>query len=84
MKDRNNFVDYGKSVLSFGKYKGKTIKDIIMKEDYGYVVWLRDNVKRITVSDSNYNFCKKMVVENRASHEAMMESCHSDWGCRDQ
>jgi len=84
MKNRSEFKDYGKGVLSFGKHKGKTIKEIITDcEDYGYIVWVRNNVKRITVSDSDYNYCKQMTTDDEAMHEAIMESNHSDWGCRD-
>ena len=83
MKDRKNFKNYGKGVLSFGKHRGKTIKQIIQEEDYGYIVWLSDNVRRITVADSDYNYCKRMVAEEQAMHEAIMESSHGDWGCRD-
>ena len=83
MKDRINFINYGKGVLSFGKHKGKTIKEIIISEDYGYIVWLRDNVKRITISDSDYNYCKQMVDSDNAMHEAIMESRYGDYGWRD-
>ena len=83
MKDRINFINYGKGVLSFGKHKGKTIKEIIISEDYGYIVWLRDNVNRITISDADYDYCKRMVADENAMHEAIMESRHGDYGCRD-
>ena len=83
MKNRKELKDYGKGVLSFGKHKGKTIKEIINSEDYGYIVWLRDNVKRITISESDYNYCKQMVNDDNAMHEAIMESRHGDYGCRD-
>lgn len=73
MKNRIEHKNYGKGVLSFGKYKGKTIKEIIYNEDYGYVIWLRDNVSRITVSESDYNYCKKMVAEDKAMNEVIME-----------
>ena len=83
MKNRTEYKNYGKGVLSFGKHKGKTIKEIINNGDYGYVVWLSDNVRRIAVSESDYNYCKRMVAEDKAMHEAVMESRHGDWGCRD-
>ena len=83
MKNKSEFKDYGKGVLSFGKHKGKTIKEIIDSEDYGYILWLKDNVKRITISDSDYNYCKQMVDSDNAMHEAIMESRHGDYGCRD-
>ena len=83
MKDRKNFKNYGKGVLSFGKHKGKTIKEIINNGNYSYIIWLSDNVSRITVADSDYNYCKRMVAEDQAMYEATMESSHSDWGCRD-
>ena len=84
MKNRKEFKDYGAGILSFGMYKGLTIQQIIAeKEDYGYIVWLRDNVKRITISDSDYNYCKQMVDSDNAMHEAIMESRHGDYGDRD-
>ena len=83
MKDRANFIDYGEGVLSFGKHKGKTIKEIIISEDYGYIVWLRDNVNQITISDANYDYCKRMVADENSMHEAIMESRHGNYGCRD-
>lgn len=82
MKNKSEFKDYGKGVLSFGKHKGKTIKEIIDSEDYGYILWLKDNVKRITISDENYNFCKRMVEENQIMHEAIIESNHGNNWCR--
>lgn len=83
MKDKVNFKNYGKGVLSFGKHKGKTINEIINNGDYGYIMWLNDNVSRITVSDSDYNYCKRMAAEDNAMHESMTNSNHGDWGCRD-
>jgi hypothetical protein len=84
MKNRNEFKDYGKGVLSFGKHKGKTIKEIITDcKDYGYIVWLRNNVKRITVSDFDYNYCKQMTTDDKAMREAIMGSNHSNYGCWD-
>jgi len=83
MKNRAEFKNYGKGVLSFGKHKGKTIKQVIDEDDYGYIVWLNDNVARIAVSPSDYNYCKNKVAEEQAMHEAVMDSRHGDWGCRD-
>lgn len=83
MKNKQEYKNYGKGVLSFGKHKGKTMKQIIQEGDYGYIVWLNDNIKRITVSPADYAYCKKMVDEEQAIHEAIMESEHDDWGCRD-
>jgi hypothetical protein len=63
---------------------GKTIKQIIIdEEDYGYVVWLNDNVKSITISESDYNFCKKAIEKDSLLNNAIMDSCHENWGCRD-
>jgi len=83
MKNRTEHKNYGKGVLSFGKYKGKTMKQVINEGDYGYIVWLNDNVARITVSPYDYNYCKNRIAEEQAMHEATMESEHGDWGCRD-
>ena len=66
MKNRTEHKNYGKGVLSFGKHKGKTIKEVINNKDYSYVVWLSDNVCRITVADSDYNFCKRMIEKIKA------------------
>ena len=83
MKNRSERKDYGKGVLSFGKYKGLTIRQIIeSKEDYGYIVWLHDNVKRITISLSDYNFCKKMVDDNQFMHDAIIDGLCGNYGLR--
>ena len=36
-------------VLYFGKYKDRTVKSLIegTKEEYNYLVWLRDNAKNL-------------------------------------
>lgn len=81
MKNRSEFKDYGKGVLSFGKHKGKTIRQIIdNEEDYGYIVWLNDNVKRITISLSDYSFCKKMVDDNQFMHDAVTDGLCGNYG----
>ena len=85
MKNRKEFKDYGTGILSFGMYKGLTIQQIIAeKEDYRYVIWLHDNVKRITIKDSDYNFCKRRV-EERGSRldEVLSDYLYGDYGDRD-
>ena len=83
MKDRKNFINYSKGVLSFGKHKGKTIKQIINEGDYGYILWLNNNITRITISTSDYEYCKRMVAEEQAMHEAIIEEKYSNYGDRD-
>jgi hypothetical protein len=80
MKSKTDFKNYGEGVLSFGKYKGKTIKEIISLGDYGYIVWLKDNVKRITISDKDYLFCKRVAYEEQIMHEAIIESNYGNYG----
>lgn len=63
MKNKKEIKNYGKGVLSIGKYKGKTISQIIyLEQDYSYVIWLHENVKRITISNSDLEFCKSKLT----------------------
>jgi hypothetical protein len=70
-------------ILTFGKHKGKSINDLMNEAEYSYIVWLSDNVSSVSVNKDTYNYCKAEVVKDRIMYEAIMESEHSDWGCRD-
>lgn len=70
-------------ILTFGKHKGKTIKDLMNEGEYSYIVWLAENVNSVSVDKKTYDYCKNKVFMDRITHEAIMESEHGDWGCRD-
>ena len=70
-------------ILTFGKHKGKSIDDLMNEGEYSYIVWLNENVSSVSVDKKTYDYCKNEVFMDRITHEAIMESEHSDWGCRD-
>ena len=70
-------------ILTFGKHKGKSIDDLINEEEYSYIVWLEENVDSVSINKKTYNYCKNEVFVDRITHEAIMESEHGDWGCRE-
>ncbi len=70
-------------ILTFGKHKGKTINDLMNEGEYSYIVWLEENVDSVSVDNKTYETCKNILFEERIMHEAIMESKHGDWGCRD-
>ena len=70
-------------ILTFGKYKGKSIDDLMNYGEYSYIVWLHENVSSVSIDKKTYNYCKNEVFMDRIMHEAIMESKHGDWGCRD-
>lgn len=45
-----------KSVLSFGKYKGLTVKNIL-KKDPGYICWVHDN--------TSHKFVRSLILDAR-------------------
>ena len=48
-----------KNILNFGKYKGKTILQVI-DEDPAYIVWCIRNVKNFIIDDNlNKELCKQ-------------------------
>ena len=62
-------------VMPFGKYKGKTLVQIL-DENPSYIVWLSEN-DVVKVSDD---------LLTMACHDTMspdFEDLHGDWGCRD-
>ena len=69
--------------LTFGKYRGKTIEDLLCADKIGYIVWLAENVKSVYIEPKIYRSCKEDLIRNKLAHEASMESNHQDWGCRD-
>lgn len=70
-------------ILTFGKHKGKSIDDLMNEGEYSYIVWLEENVSSVSVDKKIYDYCKNAVFRDRITHEAIMESEHGDWGCRD-
>lgn len=61
-------------VLTFGKYKGKTVEEIA-EADPWYIVWLKDNVEVASplISQELYNDCRMEVDEMER------ESWGGDW-----
>ena len=51
--------------------------------EYSYIVWLEENVDSVIVDKKTYEYCKNEMFKDRVTHEAIMESEHGDWGCRD-
>ena len=52
MKNRFSVVDVkvlrSADVLDFGKYKGKTVREIF-QEDFNYLIWLNENSENVVV-----------------------------------
>ena len=69
-------------ILKFGKHKGKSINNLMNEGEYSYVVWLNDNVSSVIVEKKTYNYCKNKLFLDKITNEAIMESEHGDWGCR--
>jgi hypothetical protein len=47
--------------LDFGKYRGKTLEQIL-KTDPGYLVWIHDHTERGIVSEELYKQAKELYV----------------------
>jgi uncharacterized protein (DUF3820 family) len=64
-----------KTVLNFGKYKGKTLLQIL-DENPSYIVWLADN-NIINIPNDLLTTALSDIMPPD------FEDLHNDWGCRD-
>lgn len=51
-------------VLSFGKYKGSTIKDVI-KEEPSYLIWCQQNVGWFELDEDLLLKCEELVEQSK-------------------
>lgn len=59
--------DMEKTII-FGKYKGKTIKEV-MEENPGYIVWCYENMKQSLITQTLYEYAKeKFMLKNKQSN----------------
>jgi len=65
--------------ILFGKYKGKTISEIA-EENPGYIVWLDENVKTISIDQKIVADCEE--ISDEENDYAWMGN-EFDWGDRD-
>ncbi len=62
----NRFIKYPTDVISFGKHKGKSIKDII-DTDRNYFLWMLTEC--ITISHLIYDYCEgKNPIQTKTYH----------------
>ena len=70
-----------KMILEFGKYKGKSVQDV-MSFDPAYIGWcIREEIIKVD-SETKEKALDAFDKEN-AIAEAIFESEHDDWGMRD-
>lgn len=53
-------------VITFGKYKGNTIDDVI-HDDYGYIEWCLDNLAWFKISENVYEQLNKAMASHYES-----------------
>lgn len=68
------------TTLAFGKYKGRTLSDVL-EIDPSYCVWAASK-GLINVTKEQLNYAKEQEYEQRCYAEAVFESEHGDWGDR--
>lgn len=73
-----------KYIFTFGKHKGKTVKEI-MFEDPSYLLWADDNVEGFQLSDYLRDKAEQMDNEFRDAEweENLYELLNDNWGDRD-
>lgn len=72
--------EYDNKPLTFGKYKGKTPKEI-SDHDPGYIVWLYDTILPKKCSKELRNACEK-YKQQRKYDNIDEYSLDDDWGDR--
>ena len=58
------YNDQGEEILSFGKYRGITLKQI-WKENKGYFSWIQNAEFPLYTKNVMKNFADKMRLENK-------------------
>lgn len=85
MKTIIQTIDLDRYSFSFGKYKGKSIRDVI-DEDAEYVVWCHENVRGFTLKDTDYQEVLKEMDRQGNQWDTGMDMYmweYDDWGDRD-
>lgn len=70
-----------KHIMTFGKYKGKTVKEVIF-EDPSYLLWADDNVEGFELSDYLRDKAEEMSAEEDY-WEPSWGDLNDNWGDRD-
>lgn len=73
-------VNY-KTVFTFGKYKGRTVKEILI-EDPSYLLWADNNVEGFELGDYLRDKAEDFYAEENC-YEPTYEDLNPDWGDRD-
>jgi hypothetical protein len=68
--------------LTFGKYKGKTIKEVVNSDwkGYNWLAWASKNIKWFRLSDAAFAYCKKKGIRYAAKHGSYLEPGTSEEG----
>lgn len=62
--------------LSFGKYQGKALKEVI-DTNAGYVVWMIDEIEWFSVDDEADDYLEGIIGQDNYSHDD--DSWHDGW-----
>lgn len=64
-------------ILSFGKYKGSTIKDVI-KEEPSYLIWCQNNVGWFELDEDLLLRCEELVEQSKGRGRQQMGQLDDD------
>lgn len=83
MKTITQTIDLDKYTFTFGKYKGKSLRDVI-DEDAEYVIWCHKNVNGFVLADKDYQEAlKEMDRQGNVWEDNGDWGQNDDWGDRD-